>query len=246
MRNLCTVDVKMVTMRARYSFLWILILAFAGGASAQSWTARSPMPTARWGVSSAQVNGFIYVIGGQDDNGEVLDTVERYDPSSDTWTSVAPLSDGIFNAAAVFFDGKIYVLGGRDKENRVKDDVQVYDPNNNVWATGPELKEKRQGASVVVMDGTMHVVGGSDENDNFLGDVEYFDVASQEWRDESSAWSLDVPRASHASVVSGNAVYTIGGFSAFGPSSSVQRYIPGTGASVVASLAPRSRDRRRR
>jgi|GEM_PF-1885425 len=218
--------------------MWLLFLVFAGSAQAQSWTARNPMPTARWGVASAQADGLIYVMGGQDDNGQVLDVVERYDPATDTWTTVAPLGDEVFNAASVFFEGKIYVLGGRDKQNRVKDDVQVYDPDTNTWASSAGLEEKREGATVVIIDGTMHVAGGSDEEDNFLDDVESFDTATGMWQDESMEWTLDTPRASHASVVSGAAVYTFGGFSAFGPSAPVQRYEPGSGASIVTSLNP--------
>jgi len=51
-----------------------------------TWTTKSPIPTARWGLTTGTVNGKIYAIGG----GNVYPptkcyrTVEEYDPVTDT------------------------------------------------------------------------------------------------------------------------------------------------------------------
>ena len=221
-------------------FLTLLLIATAGwgpGASAQSWTFRTPMPTPRWGVAAVVLEGKVYVIGGQAENGAVLDVVERYDPDTDTWETLPRMDDERFNAAAVVFGGRIYVLGGRDKDGDVKDDVQVYDPATGLWTPAPELEEKREGASATLLEGTIYVVGGSNENAQILNDVERLDTTSGLWSEEDK-WELDVPRASHATVTLGGVAYTVGGFSTSGPRGPVQRYDPSGVETLGASLDP--------
>ncbi len=225
--------------RARI-FLSLLLIVTAGlgaGASAQSWTFRTPMPTPRWGVAVAVLGGKVYVMGGQAENGAVLDVVERYDPDTDTWETLPRMDDERFNAAAVVFGGRIYVLGGRDKDGDVKDDVQVYDPATGLWSPAAELEEKREGASATLLNGTIFVVGGSDENAQILNDVERLDTTSGLWSEEQN-WELDVPRASHATVTLGGVAYTVGGFSTSGPRGPIQLY-DGSGVETLgASLDP--------
>ncbi len=218
------------------ALLFIVATGAGAGASAQSWTFRTPMPTPRWGVAAAVLGGKVYVMGGQAENGAVLDVVERYDPDTDTWETLPRMDDERFNAAAVVFGGRIYVLGGRDKDGDVKDDVQVYDPATGLWSSAAELEEKREGASATLLNGTIFVVGGSNENAQILNDVERLDTTSGLWTEEQD-WELDVPRASHATVTLGGVAYTIGGFSTAGPRGPVQIY-DGSVKTLGASLDP--------
>ena len=73
------------------------------------WEKRADMPTPRFALSTAVVNGEIYAIGGWDANNWALPTVEAYDPAIDTWTKKAnmPTAKSFLGTAAV--NGKIYV-----------------------------------------------------------------------------------------------------------------------------------------
>ena len=72
------------------------------------------MPTARTGVTAVTLNDAIYVMGGLDANGKVLDVVEIYDPASNTWQNGPNLRTARYNSASVVFEGRIYLMGGRD------------------------------------------------------------------------------------------------------------------------------------
>ncbi|RMF59684.1 MAG: T9SS C-terminal target domain-containing protein [Bacteroidetes bacterium] len=206
-------------------------------AAAQVWSARAPMPTPRWGAAAVVLDGQIYVLGGQNAQGVVLDVVERFDPATGTWTPFGSMEDERFNAAAAVFQGKIYVMGGRDRDGDVKDDVQVYDPATGGWQEIDDLEEKREGATAVVLDDTLYVLGGSDQNARFLDTVERFDPATGTWH-RVDDWHLDQPRAALGAVVLGDTAYAVGGFSTFGPHGPVQQYSHATGEGLLPPLDP--------
>ena len=49
------------------------------------WSCVAPMMTPRASFRLAVVENVLYAIGGEDGEGELLDSVERYDPSCDAW-----------------------------------------------------------------------------------------------------------------------------------------------------------------
>ncbi len=71
---------------------WLLGTASVCLAAADTWTAKSPMPTSRSLLSASAVDGKIYAIGGRRTNGgSASSAVEEYDPATDTWTTKAPM-----------------------------------------------------------------------------------------------------------------------------------------------------------
>jgi hypothetical protein len=69
-----------------------------------------PTPVSFAGATS--YDGKIYVIGGFDTNGNVLNIVQVYDVSLDSWTSGATMPGARANIHAVTVNGRVYVLGG--------------------------------------------------------------------------------------------------------------------------------------
>lgn len=64
----------------------------------QTYDSLAPMPTARWGLAAASLDGFIYVMGGALDRaGTGARTVEQYDPATDTWASAPALPTALGN-----------------------------------------------------------------------------------------------------------------------------------------------------
>lgn len=67
------------------------------------WFTAEPMPSARQEISTAALNGQIFVIAGYDSDAQSTDTVYVFDPPpTNTWSSAAPLPIATnHNAAAV-------------------------------------------------------------------------------------------------------------------------------------------------
>ena len=77
-----------------------------------AWIRKADMPTKRFGVSSAEVDGKIFVIGGSQ-SGKRLATVEVYDPATDTWEAGVDMPTARSGHASTTVKGKIYAIGGQ-------------------------------------------------------------------------------------------------------------------------------------
>ena len=86
------------------------------------------MPTARQELSTAVLDGKVYVIAGYDVNGASTGTVEVYNPTTNTWArrSRIPIVNNHNNAAVAA--GKLYSFGG------LANQTFVYDPGSNSWS----------------------------------------------------------------------------------------------------------------
>src|SRR4029450_6818477 len=94
---------------------WLLsALSFHSFASAAAqprgkWEIRAPLPSARTEVAAAELGGKIYVMGGYEKHGDLL---EEYDPVKDSWRRRASLPRPLHHAGSASLGGKIYVIGG--------------------------------------------------------------------------------------------------------------------------------------
>jgi large repetitive protein len=98
--------------------------------STGTWTTSiANIPTPRGGVASAVVGDEILVIGGEG-GGQVWDTVEAYDPTTDTWRTLDPMPTARHGMQAVNWDGGIYIAAGSKKQGggQETDVHEVYFP----------------------------------------------------------------------------------------------------------------------
>src|SRR5688572_23819104 len=85
------------------------------------WAEGEPMPTPRTEVAGAALDNKIYVIGGLDQRGSAVSTVEVYDPEVDRWNASTPLPQPLHHAAAASHNGTLYVVGGYLEDNEPSD-----------------------------------------------------------------------------------------------------------------------------
>lgn len=80
----------------------------------------------------AVLSGRLFIIGGEDDEEVVLNSVECYDPSTGNWQAVAPMRHERKYAAACTSNDRIYVFGGCDGEDTLQS-IEGYDLDGNSW-----------------------------------------------------------------------------------------------------------------
>lgn len=103
--------------------------------SAGEWTDTTPggaplaaLNTPRHSFGSAVLNGKWYVAGGVDSSGQVLDSIEEYDPALNTWKLKAPMLTPRVHLALSALGERLYAMGGYDAQNRQLRSMDVFRP----------------------------------------------------------------------------------------------------------------------
>lgn len=196
----------------------------APGVEGGKWAKKTEMPTARYGLSTATVDGKIYAIGG---NGGAW-AVEEYDPSKDTWTRKANMPSQRSGFATCVVDGKIYAIGGSERFiiNGPLRTVEEYDPATDTWAKKADMPTPRELLSTCVVDGKIYAIGGGTFLNNFLVAVEEYDPAKDTWTKKAD---MPTPRQSLSTSVVDGKIYAIGGLiNGLGQTAAVEEYDPKT------------------
>ena len=138
-----------------------------------SWTTKTPLPTAVANYVSAVVDNKIYVIGSEHSDARGLNQV--YTVETDSWSSAASVPENIFvhNAAAAATTGinatkQIYVIGGvygtTDPSEEYDYVSLVYNPKDDSWSFASYMPVDDYHYAVAVVDDLLYVVGGSSAN----------------------------------------------------------------------------------
>ncbi len=144
-----------------------------------SWISKAPMHVARSGLGVAAVNGKIYAIGGNTENGYIpnnegndykakgwiTNANEEYDSLTDRWTFKTPMLTPRYNFAIAAYQNKIYCMGG--VINWYSGTInytavnEVYDPATDTWETKAPMLIAAGAQASVVGDKIYFVGGGS-------------------------------------------------------------------------------------
>ena len=127
-----------------------------------AWTEKEPMPTAREHLTSAVVDGKLFVIGGRVAGLESnLDANEVYDPLKDTWNVLEPMPSkrGGLAAAASSPNGTIHVFGGEEPGSTFNNN-EKYDPKSDTWTEDIPMPTARHGLAAATIDDKIYVIGG--------------------------------------------------------------------------------------
>ena len=139
-----------------------------------TWTTKTPMPTARQEAGAGVIDGKLYVVGGQNkDTGGWLNVLEVYDPVHNTWETKAPMTTARRGLAVAALGGKLYAMGGEGTAGVLKT-VEVYDPVLNSWTDltdSTPLQTPRLSPMSAVINGVLYVAGGMNNEYNVTGDL---------------------------------------------------------------------------
>ncbi|TKJ33296.1 MAG: hypothetical protein CEE38_20830 [Planctomycetes bacterium B3_Pla] len=207
-------------------------------AAADTWTEKSPMPTARSILSASTVDGKIYAIGG--DGGS--SAVEEYDPATDTWTKKASLPTPRQWLSTSVVNGKIYAIGGDARVGAPSlSTVEEYDPATDTWTEKAPMPTARFTHSTSVVDGKIYAIGGFFRPpERVTSDVEAYDPATDTWTKKAP---MPTARGFLATSVVNGKIYAIGGARAAGgsPLSTVEEYEPVTDTWTTKASMPTAR-----
>lgn len=173
-----------------------------------SWNIGNSMSIPRTEIGVTILEDNIYVIGGFDKLGNVLDTVELYNIATDTWKTIESLPQPLHHAAATTFNGSVYVIGGYTNNNwKPSDKFYIYDPKNDIWKEGPQMPTARGALTAVFVDEILYAIGG-EGMDGIMNNNEIYDSKTASWLSKSP-----MPTARHhaASEVVDGKVYVLGG-----------------------------------
>jgi hypothetical protein len=126
------------------------------------WKTLSPMHLSRRFITSAVVNGRIYVMGGcgQMQHSSRHRICERYDPDENQWRRVADMIAVRSDMGAAVHNTKIIVVGGFNGSDYLNS-AEMYDPSTNRWRSLPNMRSPRGGVGCAVLDGMLYVIGGN-------------------------------------------------------------------------------------
>jgi hypothetical protein len=178
-------------------------------------------------------NGQVLVIGGEDAQRNMLDSIELYDPVAAQWTEIGHLPAGRSNHTAVLLpSGQVLVAGGGQAGSNglpsgvgVTSSVVIVNPSAGdasalVTVTDSLQIGRSHHVAALLPNGNVLVAGGSPSAGDAgatplpLSEAEIYDVGSSTWSVSSS--TLTVARAMASAAVVAGKVVIAGGYTSDG------------------------------
>ena len=186
-----------------------------GSGSPKVWSNVTSMRNARAGASVHVINRTLYVIGGLDDSGAALASMETLDLSANGSTlnafKVTALPTNVSQAASVVSGGQLYLMGGCTdlKGTTPTDSVFVLDIASGIWREGVRLPFATFGSQALVLaDGDLLLWGGLNAAPAVVDVAIVFDVQRQVWRYRSTTL---IQRAQAGVAQTPGTGYVVGG-----------------------------------
>ncbi len=178
-----------------------------------TWVPKPSMPTARRELAAGVVNGILYALGGTSgtsSSGDLLGTVEAYDPMTNTWAQAFPMPTARKRLAVGVVNGILYAIGGIGVSGtQVLSTVEAYDPMTNTWTTKAPMPTGLYDHAIGVVDGVLYVMGGSDSSSgNSSTTVLAYDPTANTWATKAS---MPTSRTGHSVGVVSGMLYAVGG-----------------------------------
>ncbi len=181
----------------------------SGGAAANSWSAKLAMPTAEAQVAVAQINGILYVAGGNAGSG-ATSNLQAYNPVTNAWSPLASMPTGNYQGAgAVEINGKLYVAGGWNGSLPISN-LQIYDPVAGTWSSGTAMPILSGCGASGAINGKLYVITPCNGVSGYYAYLHVYSPASNSWTALTN--SLQVHSAPASGVINGK-FYVAGGLS---------------------------------
>ena len=166
------------------------------------WRPIPPMSGPRRCACSVIIDNEMWVMGGYDDRGNELATVEVYSPKTNSWRSCAPMSQRRWDAVAGVVGGRLVVAGGICGGSLTS--VEAY--TGTGWTPLPPMPHGARKATACVLNGRLYVMGGVGSNK-----LQVLEMTEENGLSWSCKADLPANRVGAASVVHEGKIYVMGG-----------------------------------
>ena len=175
----------------------------------QTWdTTIAPLETPRVYATAVALDDSIYVMGGVDDSGKILKSVEVYDPIQNEWHPTSSMHFRRKGAASVVYGDSIFVFGGAGYLNILQNRVETYSPATGTWSIADTLLYARAFHQVVRIKRYVYVFGGL----GLFGPYSYIERYDPANGSIKMGITWNEPRYAFAVINLADSVFAISGF----------------------------------
>jgi YD repeat-containing protein len=139
------------------------------------WEDKGTLPFNLRDFKTMECNGRLYVIGGYNTSGQMVNSVYEYDPASSNWEQKASIPVFIDGFALTNAYGKVYLIGGSLNWTATSS-VYEFDPIANIWEQKANMPNgPRVGLAACFYKGKIYAIGGVDSSGFATNRVEIYD-----------------------------------------------------------------------
>lgn len=182
------------------------------------WTTSPSLSAGSWAQATVShslcANGvdsnFIYNISGIDGNSSVVNSVYRFNVTTNTWENRAPIPTAVQQVSGVESQDKIYIPGGYVSSFSPTTSLQIYNTLTNTWTTGAPLPIAVGDYGIgIYKDSLIYLVSGYDGFDDNAA-VQVYNISQNTW---SSATAFPgIPVGAGRMSIKGNKIVFSGGY----------------------------------
>lgn len=130
--------------------------------SRDSWLMLSPMPEYRSQHAGSTYKNKLFISGGIDQYGNVLDSFYEYDSTTDNWTKICNLTPRA-DHVMLRLDKKIFICGGWeeiDGQRRLVSAIECYDIITSTISVVTYVQTPRYHAGITMINNQIYFIGG--------------------------------------------------------------------------------------
>ena len=185
------------------------------------WETGNPMADVRVYSRAVSMRGCVYIFGGADGDGYLVELVEKYDPVEDKYHYMPPMPTPRKDIGCVAIGDIAYCIGGKDIV-KAQSTVEAYNAKTNTWTTLASMPLALGSHTVGVnSDGTKIYVAGGMTSSKYNEKLLIYDIASNSW-----SFGANIPKVTTGpkSFSYNNIFYVAGGFNRNSQATSIMQY----------------------
>jgi DNA-binding CsgD family transcriptional regulator/N-acetylneuraminic acid mutarotase len=176
-----------------------------------NWEPKESKPTPVSDIQAVTIAGLIYVPGGIDPTGTVVNDLEIYNPVKNAWLTGTPLPEPRCRYSLVALEGMVFLFGGWDGYD-YQNNTYMYDPTDNRWIELTPMLSPRAWTGGAISAGKVYIFGGINKD----GISDQIDIFTPPNADEpSGSWiqtiSLPQKRYAFGATALADLVFIVGG-----------------------------------